>query len=774
MSESTTKGLVKNKIENFEDYPTKQDIQVNDIIYFKEDSYKNNEEYNWLTDIFRKSSKKQNGERGTPDYVVIKKNSNTIVIIECKGNLKYHSKKENINNYEKEGYGTPNDTINYAIDGALWYAQFLKDRYDVVTIAVSGITELESRVTSFIYPKNGSIKDIKLLEDGTLENCLLPINEYEKNIESILGRTIFTEEEIKKELRKYTLACTNYLRRNGIEDNSKAGLISAIVLGLTNKESRLYKVIKKSFENKIIQDDIGKEATKMLKESLYGSGKDEDEEDYIKGIFDIDNIPKGKKNSLKRFYDILLSKEELKNVPNQSEKNKYFKYGKNLLSSCMYSLYENLILVLEKYNGIDVMGEFYTTFLRFTRGNAKEKGIVLTPKHITDLFCDIAEYYYGKKFDESTKILDTCCGTGGFLISALAKIKENIDELNISLEAKKEKYNIAKTHSLIGVERDSSMYSLAYANMRFHGDGKSNLFNCSSLLNDSFLALDDRGKTYIDDKKVTLVEALKMYKEIDIGMINPPYSLEKNSNEKSIEYPIVKNINETKEKLKKLKKNLSISKEERENEIKKLGEKLSELEDKYKKENWKEIIIQKGQDELDFVSSMLYYLKENGIGIAIVPMSCAGNKGKKIREKILKHHTLLACMTMPNQLFFDSKVMVATCIMVFKAHIPHNEDKSVFFARWKNDGFVVIPHNGRKKTDEWEKIKKTWIEQIDGTAEKNDFIWLKKKIKIKDEALAEAYIKTDYSKLTDEIFERTLKKFALFKYMDENALLEDI
>ena len=774
MSESTTKGLVKNKIENFEDYPTKQDIQVNDIIYFKEDSYKNNEEYNWLTDIFRKSSKKQNGERGTPDYVVIKKNSNTIVIIECKGNLKYHSKKENINNYEKEGYGTPNDTINYAIDGALWYAQFLKDRYDIVTIAVSGITELESRVTSFIYPKNGSIKDIKLLEDGTLENCLLPINEYEKNIESILGRTIFTEEEIKKELSKYTLACNNYIRRNGIEDNSKAGLISAIVLGLTNKESRLYKVIKKSFENKIIQDDIGKEATKMLKESLYGSGKDEDEEDYIKGIFDIDNIPKGKKNSLKRFYDILLSKEELKNVPNQSEKNKYFKYGKNLLSSCMYSLYENLILVLEKYNGIDVMGEFYTTFLRFTRGNAKEKGIVLTPKHITDLFCDIAEYYYGKKFDESTKILDTCCGTGGFLISALAKIKENIDKLNISLEAKKEKYNIAKTHSLIGVERDSSMYSLAYANMRFHGDGKSNLFNCSSLLNDSFLALDDRGKTYIDDKKVTLVEALKMYKEIDIGMINPPYSLEKNSNEKSIEYPIVKNINETKEKLKKLKKNLSISKEERENGIKKLREKLSELEDKYKKENWKEIIIQKGQDELDFISSMLYYLKENGIGIAIVPMSCAGNKGKKIREKILKHHTLLACMTMPNQLFFDSKVMVATCIMVFKAHIPHNEDKSVFFARWKNDGFVVIPHNGRKKTDEWEKIKKTWIEQIDGTAEKNDFIWLKKKIKIKDEALAEAYIKTDYSKLTDEIFERTLKKFALFKYMDENALLEDI
>lgn len=773
MSESTTKGLIKNKIESFEEYPTKQDIKLNDIIYFKEDSYKNYQEYEWLKEAFKNSSKKQNGERGNPDYVIVKKNSNVIIIIECKGKVKNHSKKEDIKKYEEEGYGTSNDTVNYAIDGALWYAEFLKNRYDVVAIAVSGVTELESRVTTFIYPKNGEIKDIKLYEDGTLENCLLPINEYEKKIDIILERHLFKEEDIKKELRKYTLACTNYLRKNGIEDNSKAGLVSAIVLGLTNKESRLYKVIKKSFENNIIEDEVGKEAIKMLKESLYGSSKNEDEDDYIKGIFDIDNIPKGKKNSLKKFYDILLTKDELKNMPNQSANSKYFKYGKNLLSSCMYSLYENLILVLEKYNGIDIMGEFYTTFLRFTRGNAKEKGIVLTPTHITELFCDIAEYYYGKKLDENTKILDTCCGTGGFLISALTRIKKNIDDLNINLEAKKNKYDVAKTNSLIGVENDSSMYSLAYANMRFHGDGKSNLFNCSSLLKDSFMLLDDKGKTYIGDKKTTLAEALKEYKEIDIGMINPPYSLEKNSTEKSIEYPIVTEIKELKEKLKKVKKNFSLL-EEKEIKIKKLKEKLSDLEKKYKDEKWEKIVIQKGQDELDFVSSMLYYLKENGIGIAIVPMSCAGNSGKKIREKILKYHTLLACMTMPNQLFFDSKVMVATCIMVFKAHIPHDEDKSVFFARWKNDGFVVVPHNGRKKTEEWEKIKKSWIEQIDGTAEKNDFVWIKKKIKIKEEALAEAYIKTDYSKLTDETFEKTLKKFALFKYMDENGLLEDI
>ena len=42
-----------------------------------------------------------------------------------------------------------------------------------------------------------------------------------------------------------------------------------------------------------------------------------------------------------------------------------------------------------------------------------------------------------------------------------------------------------------------------------------------------------------------------------------------------------------------------------------------------------------------------------------------------------------------------------------------------------------------------------------------------------DEALTEAYIKTDYTKLSDIDFERTLKKYALYCYMNENGLLEE-
>lgn len=128
---------------------------------------------------------------------------------------------------------------------------------------------------------------------------------------------------------------------------------------------------------------------------------------------------------------------------------------------------------------------------------------------------------------ENTKVIDICCGTGAFLISALARIKENIYTQRISETEKSNKYSLAQENSLIGVEKDPSMYALAYANMRFHGDGKSNLFNCSSLLVDSYAPVDDSGKTYLEDKKIPLHEALASFGRIDIAMINPPYSLDK-------------------------------------------------------------------------------------------------------------------------------------------------------------------------------------------------------------------------------------------------------
>lgn len=787
-SEEITKGLTSDILRDIIDYPSNQNIKVDGITWFKEDSYKGTD-YDWLSVIFEKASKKQSMEnKGTPDFMVVKDNSNVIIVIECKAKTSDHSKYSNLDDYKINGFGSSEDTAKYAIDGALWYASFLSDKYDVIAIAVSGQNLIESKLTSFVWPKNGDVSDVELLADGLLQNEMQSINKYEKDIDIVLERFAATEAEVKKELRRYTLSCANFLRSNGIEDNSKAGFVSAIILGLTNHESKLYQDTKSAINAKratkskrMMSDPIGKNSVKMLKSALYGDGNEFDD-DYVRGIWDIDKIPKGKRTALKKFYNNLLAKDELLRAP--KGENKDFMDGDTVLSRCIYSLYENVIEILEHYTGIDVMGEFYTTFLRFTKGNAKEKGIVLTPKHITELFCDIAEFYSDKKMTEKTKIIDICCGTGAFLISSLARIKENIFNEKTSESVKNEKYSTAQTYSLIGVERDPSMYALAYANMRFHGDGKSNLFNCSSLLVDSYAPVDDSGKTYLNDNaKIPLHEALSSFGDIDIGMINPPYSLDKKDNSSSQNYEIVLRKEECEEKIKMLKKKLVQAKKklggETDSELKKIqididkqNALIEKIDNELEETRLDEVVFSKGQDELDFVASMLHYLKDGGIGIAIVPMSCAGNSGSKIREKLLEHHTLLACMTMPNQLFFDSHVGTATCIMVFKAHIKHDKNKAVFFARWQDDGFKVIPHNGRKDTGTWDTIREEWINQIDGTAQADEYIWLKRKIDISDEALAEAYIKTDYSKLSQADFEKVLKKYSLFKYMDANGLLE--
>ena len=787
-SEETTKGLVADKLKEIVGYPTAQNISVDGIMWLKEDSYKSTS-FDWLSGVFATASKKQTlVSKGTPDYIVTKENSNVIVVIECKADARNHSVFTDIKDYKTAGYGTPAETEAYAINGALWYATFLNDKYDVVAIGVSGQSKESCKVSSFVLPKGGKITDIEILEDGFIDDAIVSISQYEKDIDIALDRFAGTEAAVKKELRRYTLTCANFLRSNGIEDNSKAGFVSAIILGLTNHESKLYKDTKSAIDaknatkaKKLISDPLGRNSVKMLKASLYGDGNEYDD-DYIRGIWDIDKIPRGKRTALKKFYDQLLSKDELLRAPKGDYKD--FPYGDTVLSRCIYSLYENVIEVLEKYTGIDVMGEFYTTFLRFTKGNAKEKGIVLTPKHITELFCDIAEYYSDKKFDEHTRIIDICCGTGAFLISALARIKQNVWVQKISEADKVKKYADAQANSLIGVENDPSMYALAYANMRFHGDGKSNLFNCSSLLIDSYAPVDDSGKTYLNESKIPLHEALQSFGDIDVAMINPPYSLDKKDNSASREYPLIAKKNELEDKLKRISKQIrELKKKEQtasviseiaksEKEKKALDEALAKCEAELDANRMREVVISKGQDELDFVASMLHYLKVGGIGIVILPMSCAGNSGTKLRAELLKHHTLLACMTMPQNLFFDSHVGTATCIMVFKAHIKHDENKSTFFARWQDDGFKVIPHNGRKDAGGWNAIKSTWIDQLDGTAAQDEYVWLKKKIKTSDEALAEAYIKTDYSKLSDNDFEKVLKKYSLFKYMDEQGILE--
>ena len=93
---------------------------------------------------------------------------------------------------------------------------------------------------------------------------------------------------------------------------------------------------------------------------------------------------------------------------------------------------------------------------------------------------------------------------------------------------------------------------------------------------------------------------------------------------------------------------------------------------------YKNKTISDDKEELEFVINNLDCLKQDGKCIAIVPITCAtGPTGAiaDLKRALLERHTLEAVMSMPIDLFHNSKTTVVTCIMVFTAHRPHPKGK---------------------------------------------------------------------------------------------------
>lgn len=97
--------------------------------------------------------------------------------------------------------------------------------------------------------------------------------------------------------------------------------------------------------------------------------------------------------------------------------------------------------------------------------------------------------------------------------------------------------------------------------------------------------------------------------------------------------------------------------------------------------------------EISFTELMLDSLLPNSIGIAILPVNSTSSRTKKhnnlnmVKQRILKKHSLLASIQMPNQLFYPKGT--ETVILIFRTGVEHNND--TWFALF-DDGFELVKH----------------------------------------------------------------------------------
>lgn len=525
--EKVRKHLVE--VKGYPDPSCSDKFDDNGLVMYAQDQYKKNAELYQKngSGLMNHSSKKsekiwtENANDGKPEFIILSKNSNLAIVIECKDKKKDLSSEylmtENL-------LVKTNDVIqNYATDGALHYAKFLSLNYNVIAI---GVCESKGEIicSTYFWPrkqialegqreyvkkgkKKGEEKIINIeYAYGPFFNLgLNTIESYNYYSDFISSKSEGIRKNISEENAKKSATDLNILLDGeGVNANDRAILISGLLLALKNKTFRLT-YSDKSIEAKELVQNL-KNAVIRVVDSEDVGGKD--------GGRDKKTVLKDKFND--RFNQQSLLKDNAKQLRLIIEK----------LQATIYP-------VMNGNYSLDIIGNFYHEFLRYAKG-AQNDGIKLTPFYITELFCKLVD------ININSVMIDPCLGTGGFMISGmncLFKIADSMTETQCvnyfqglidsdkieeeeveKLKEKNKKENLPiltpndvkdyiKKHSLIGCESDPVMYTLGCSNMILRGDGKSNIYH-----DDCFSVKDD------------------LIKEgANIGFMNPPYSASKYS-----------------------------------------------------------------------------------------------------------------------------------------------------------------------------------------------------------------------------------------------------
>lgn len=437
-NERITENIVR---EHFKNDP------LFDVIKFEEQKSKSNR----IIEILKAASKSGKGG-GKPEFLITfpSQNINYIIVIECKSSPTEHKSK----NLDKPK--------SFAVDGVLHYAKVLSNEFTVIAIAVSGENNNELLVSNYKWEKGA--KNYEIIPDEKI----LSISDYLK----LFNNESFSENLRNIDIVQKAIHLNEEFHSYSITENGRCTIVSAILLSLLDEP------FKSSYHTYDNTPDLANAILQALERVLNKKGNDKkylirNKESMLTEFQKITNEPIFKQSKIK--------KRKGEEITIRVVKEDFIRY-----------LHKNVFpLISLDQAGIDILGKFYTEFIRYA-GSSQKQGLVLTPFHVTDFFCDLAN------ISKDSVVYDPCCGSGGFLISAMKRM------LQLAGNDTQKKDEI-KTNQLIGVERRADMFSYACTNMMFRGDGKSNIYNgdCFNLFS----------------------TVKKQHEDINTVFLNPPYDV---------------------------------------------------------------------------------------------------------------------------------------------------------------------------------------------------------------------------------------------------------
>ena len=186
----------------------------------------------------------------------------------------------------------------------------------------------------------------------------------------------------------------------------------------------------------------------------------------------------------------------------------------------------DVVRLIESYDlhGIDedLNGRMFETFLNATvRG--KELGQFFTPRSVVKYMTKSARLRVRDR--KLPRVLDACCGSGGFLIEALAELQYAIGQSpQLTNTEKLGLLANLQTDALYGIEANDEIGRIARLNMYLHGDGGSRIYIADSLdkeMEEVVGIPGDRQEQFDQLRTLLLNEEVRF----DVVLTNPPFSM---------------------------------------------------------------------------------------------------------------------------------------------------------------------------------------------------------------------------------------------------------
>ncbi len=270
---------------------------------------------------------------------------------------------------------------------------------------------------------------------------------------------------------------------------------------------------------------------------------------------------------------------------------------------------------------LDSKGLAFQSFMSgFFRGDF---GQYFTPNDIVKFIVD------SLNISNEDKVLDTSCGSGGFLLHALKKVRDEADE-NYQDKNSRYWYNhwheFASQH-LFGIEINEQISRVAKMNMIIHDDGHTNVVTNDALKNSETIQKQNHNLGFKDES-------------FDLIMTNPPFGSTIKADESSYykDYELFE---------------------------KRLG--ISETKERIIADDNKNKWRSSQSTEVLFLERCYKYLKEGGFLAIVLPDGVLTNTTMQyVRDWIFEKFKLLAVVSLPQHAFSHVNAGVKSSILFLK------------------------------------------------------------------------------------------------------------